>query len=133
VGNPHCVISGVPVNEAEARRLGPRVETDVRFRNRTNVQLLHVVDRARIEIQIWERGAGYTLASGSSASAAACAARRLGWCDGDVIVQMPGGELRVEIDDDYTVTQTGPATRVGAGEIFEESWVADRAWSRLPQ
>jgi diaminopimelate epimerase len=132
VGNPHCVISGVRVNEAEARRLGPRIETDGRFRNRTNVQLLRVIDRARIEIQIWERGAGYTLASGSSASAAACAARRLGLCEGDVIVQMPGGELRVEIDEAYAVTQTGPATRVARGEIFEESWLDDGAWSSLP-
>jgi diaminopimelate epimerase len=130
VGNPHCVISGVPVDEAEARALGPIVEVDARFKGRTNVQLLRVLDRSQIEIQIWERGAGYTLASGSSASAAACAARRLGLCDGDVRVRMPGGVLHVSIDERYGVTQTGPATRVAEGEILEESWLDDPPWSR---
>ena len=109
------------MTEAEARALGPSVETDARFRNRTNVQLLRVVDRANIQIQIWERGAGYTLASGSSASAAACAAKRLGLCDGNVTVHMPGGVLRVEIDDVYTVTQTGPATKVAEGQVALEA------------
>jgi len=108
VGNPHCVISGVPVTENEARSLGPVVERDPRFVNRTNVQLLEVIDRDNIRIQIWERGAGYTLASGSSASAAACAAKRIGACGGSVSVHMPGGVLEVEIGEDFTVTQTGP-------------------------
>lgn len=130
VGNPHCVISGVPVTEAEARALGPVVENDPRFLGRTNVQLLRVVDRANIEIQIWERGAGYTLASGSSASAAACAARRLDLCDGNVTVHMPGGRLAVEIDADYRVTQTGPATKVAEGQLARESWLAHAAWDR---
>jgi diaminopimelate epimerase len=130
VGNPHCVITGVPVTEAEARALGPHVETDPRFRNRTNVQLLRVLDTANIEIQIWERGAGYTLASGSSASAAACAAKRLGLSGGRVTVHMPGGQLRVEIDDDYQVIQTGPATKVAVGSLALELSSEDAAWQR---
>jgi diaminopimelate epimerase len=128
VGNPHCVVVGVPVTEAEARALGPQIETDARFLNRTNVQLLRAIDRHNLEIQIWERGAGYTLASGSSASAAACAARRLGLCEGAVTVHMPGGQLEVEIDDSYRVTQTGPATRVAEGEIAAESWDDSAPW-----
>lgn len=128
VGNPHCVITGVPVTEAEARALGPSVETDARFRNRTNVQLLRVIDRGNIEIQIWERGAGYTLASGSSASAAACAARRLGLCGNEITVHMPGGPLRVEIDDAYAVTQTGPATKVAEGQLASESLTDEPSW-----
>jgi diaminopimelate epimerase len=120
VGNPHCVIVGVPVTEAAARSLGPQVETDPRFLNRTNVQLLRAIDSANIEIQIWERGAGYTLASGSSASAAACAAKRLGIAGGDLTVHMPGGQLRVEVDDQYVVTQTGPATKVADGTLALE-------------
>ncbi|HKO89871.1 MAG TPA: diaminopimelate epimerase [Polyangiaceae bacterium] len=130
VGNPHCVISGVAVTEAEARALGPIVENDPRFLGRTNVQLLRVLDRANIEIQIWERGAGYTLASGSSASAAACAARRLGLCDGDVTVHMPGGQLAVEIDEQYRVTQTGPASKVAEGLLARESWLTPATWDR---
>jgi diaminopimelate epimerase len=120
VGNPHCVIVGVPVTEALARSLGPQVETDPRFLNRTNVQLLRAIDSANIEIQIWERGAGYTLASGSSASAAACAAKRLGIAGGNLTVHMPGGQLRVEVDDLYVVTQTGPATKVAEGTLALE-------------
>jgi len=130
LGNPHCVVLGVAVTEAEARTLGPRIETDARFANRTNVQLLRVLDRRNLEIQIWERGAGYTLASGSSACAAACAARRLGSCEGAVTVHMPGGQLEVEIDDAYRVTQTGPATCVAQGEIALESWDDAAPWAR---
>jgi diaminopimelate epimerase len=130
VGNPHCVIVGVPVTEAEARLLGPRVETDARFANRTNVQLLRALDRRNLEIQIWERGAGHTLASGSSASASACAAKRLGLCEGNVTVHMPGGQLQVEIDDTYRVTQTGPVTHIADGEIALESWQDDAPWQR---
>jgi len=130
VGNPHCVIIGTPVTEAVIRSLGPHVETDSRFANRTNVQLLKAIDHDNIEIQIWERGAGYTLASGSSASAAACAAKRLGLCGGDVTVHMPGGKLSVQIDDEYCVTQTGPATKVASGELTREGLDANGAWSR---
>jgi diaminopimelate epimerase len=131
VGNPHCVIVGATLSEAEARRLGPRVERDARFENRTNVQLLRVIDRTRIEIQIWERGAGYTLASGSSACAAACAARKLGLCDATIRVQMPGGVLLVEVDDAFDVTQTGPAVRVAHGEIAGESLRDESPWEPL--
>jgi diaminopimelate epimerase len=128
VGNPHCVITSVPVTELEARSLGPVVERDPRFSNRTNVQLLEVIDRAAIRIQIWERGAGHTLASGSSASAAACAARRLGLCDAHVQVHMPGGVLEVEIEPDYHVTQTGPVTRVAQGSVDAEALNDGAPW-----
>lgn len=131
VGNPHCVIVGVDVTEEEARALGPVVENDPRFANRTNVQLLRARDRRNLEIQIWERGAGYTLASGSSASAAACAARRLGLCEAEVTMHMPGGQLQVEIDDSYRVIQTGPAIRVAQGEIALESYDDQAAWRRV--
>jgi diaminopimelate epimerase len=120
VGNPHCVITGVPVTEGEARTLGPVVERDPRFLNRTNVQLLELIDESNIRIQIWERGAGHTLASGSSASAAACAARRIGACGPSVRVHMPGGVLDVEIGEGFEVTQTGPVTKVAEGVLSPE-------------
>lgn len=128
VGNPHCVITSVPVTEGEARALGPVVERDPRFVNRTNVQLLEVIDRGNLRIQIWERGAGHTLASGSSASASACAARRLGLCDAHVRVHMPGGVLEVEIEPDYHVTQTGPATKVANGTVSAEALIDGAPW-----
>jgi diaminopimelate epimerase len=131
VGNPHCVILGADVDEQTARTLGPLVEHDPRFRNRTNVQLLQVLDDSNIRIEIWERGAGYTLASGSSASAAACAAHRLGACGGRVTVHMPGGTLDVEIGASYEVTQTGPATRVADGTISAEALSEAAPWSAL--
>jgi diaminopimelate epimerase len=129
VGNPHCVVFGVPVTEREARALGPVIERDARFENRTNVQLCEVIDRSNIEIRIWERGAGYTLASGSSASAAACAAKRLGHCDGQISVHMPGGVLEVEIEDDYAVTQTGPVTKVAEGRLSAEALGDAAPWA----
>ena len=117
VGNPHCVI---PVERAEpglARSLGPLVENSPRFPNRINMQLLEVLDRNNIKIEIWERGAGYTLASGTSSCAAAGAARRLGMTEQDVTVHMPGGEIRISIDEDWTVHMTGSVNAVGRGEF----------------
>jgi len=101
--------------------LGPQLETHQRFPKRTNVQLLKVIDRNTIEIEIWERGAGYTLASGSSSSAAAAVAHRIGLCDASITVKMPGGELGIEIGPNFAVRMTGPATRVGTFQLDEEA------------
>ena len=95
-----------------------------RFPNRTNVQLLKVLDRNNIQIEIWERGAGYTLASGSSSSAAAAVAHKMGACDERILVHCPGGDIQINIGEDYAVTMTGPATRVG--EFFMDDAVADQ-------
>ncbi|MFA4943633.1 MAG: diaminopimelate epimerase [Lentisphaeria bacterium] len=117
VGNPHCVVLNPPtVDEATARRLGPLLETHPLFPKRINVQFLQVLDRHAIRIEIWERGAGYTLASGSSASAAAAAACKLGLCASPVRVRMPGGDLEVEVAPDFQVVQTGPVRAVASGE-----------------
>lgn len=120
IGNPHCVILQDEISEAIARKLGPKIETDSRFPNKTNVQFMKVLDRANIEIEIWERGAGYTLASGSSSSAAAAVARRLGLCDSQIKVHMPGGQIDITVSDDFTITMTGPVTKVAEGIIFGE-------------
>ena len=120
VGNPHCVIPLPDISREKAETLGPIVETAPYFPNRINMQLLKVLDRCNIAIEIFERGAGYTLASGSSSCAAACAARRLGLVDSEVTVHMPGGTLRIEIGDDYSVHMTGDATRVGTFRAAEE-------------
>lgn len=120
VGNPHCVVLfNAPTPEA-ARRFGPKLETDLRFPNRTNVQFMQVLDRANIRIEIWERGAGYTLASGSSSTAAAGVARRLGLCDSCITVHMPGGKIHIQLDDDFSATMIGPVTKVCAGKIAGE-------------
>jgi diaminopimelate epimerase len=112
----------VPVNvTGEAREvLGPTLETHPNFPNRTNVQFLQVLNRNRIKIEIWERGAGYTLASGSSSSAAGAVARKMGTCDSEITVEMPGGELGLVIDDEFNVQMTGPATRVATMSLDDE-------------
>jgi len=120
VGNPHCVVVRDSVSAADAQRLGPLLECAPRFPRRTNVQFVRVLDRANIRIEIWERGAGYTLASGSSASASAVAARRLGLCDAEVTVHMPGGRLRVCLAPDDAVTLCGPVAAVARGEVAPE-------------
>jgi UDP-N-acetylmuramoyl-L-alanyl-D-glutamate--2,6-diaminopimelate ligase len=120
VGNPHCVIIGRPDIKDGALRLGPYIEVHERFPRRTNVQFVHVIDRSSIRIEIWERGAGYTLASGSSASAAASVCRKLGLVDSRITVHMPGGLLQITVAEDYTVTLTGPITRICEGTIDSE-------------
>lgn len=117
IGNPHCVILSKDISAAETCRLGPLIECHPCFPNRTNVQFLKVLDRQTIQIEIWERGAGYTLASGSSSSAAGAVARRLGLVDDSIRVKMPGGEIQLQIAADYAVRMTGPATRVGTFEM----------------
>ncbi len=121
VGNPHCVLPMDEISESLARRLGPLIENDPRFRNRTNVQFLKILDRNNIQIEIWERGAGYTLASGSSSSAAGAVARKMGAVDADVTVHMPGGDIQLHIDDAYHIRMTGPATRVATMELDTEA------------
>jgi diaminopimelate epimerase len=121
IGNPHCVLLRERLSEQETREIGPSIEVEPRFPNRTNVQFVQVLDRRNIAIQIWERGAGFTLASGSSSCAAAGVVHRLGLCDDDVIVHMPGGTIRIEIAPDYSLTMTGPVTHIADGDIDPES------------
>jgi len=117
IGNPHCVVVLDEVSAALARELGPALERHPLFPHRTNVQLVRVLDRHAIRIEIWERGAGYTLASGSSSCAAAAACVRLGHCDSPVVVSMPGGRLDVRVAPDWQIGMTGPATRVYGGTL----------------
>ncbi len=112
VGNPHCVVFGQPVTKERCLELGPHLERHPSFPERTNVQLCEVVDRARVRAEIWERGAGYTLASGTSASAVAAACMRRGLVDEAVTVAMPGGDLSVRREKNGSLVQKGPARRV---------------------
>ncbi|MEU6683564.1 diaminopimelate epimerase [Streptomyces sp. NPDC046832] len=109
LGSPHCVIPvpGRNADEALARTVGAAVRDHALFPDRINVALLDVLDRETLRIEIFERGAGYTLASGSSACAAAVAAHALGLTGSRVTVRMPGGEVEAGIGEDGTVTLTG--------------------------
>ncbi len=120
IGNPHCVIITPSASPRLAQELGPRVETHPSFPKRTNVQFVEVLSRDAISIEIWERGAGYTLASGTSSCAAAAVCHRLGLCNPCVAVEMPGGTLEIEIAADGSVSMTGPARPVAEGELSRE-------------
>jgi len=120
IGNPHCVLPLPEISADLAKRYGPELEVHPSFPRRTNVQFMQVLDRANLRIEIWERGAGYTLASGSSSSAAAAVARRLGLVDPNLTVHMPGGSLEIEIGDDFAIQMTGPVIRIASGELDPE-------------
>ncbi|MBN2875866.1 MAG: diaminopimelate epimerase [Spirochaetales bacterium] len=117
MGNPHCVLLFPDATPTVAKELGPLVEHDPLFPGKTNVQFLEILSRSVIKIEIWERGAGYTLASGSSSCAAAAAARRLGLVDDDVTVRMPGGELLVSFRGGNAFL-TGPVEPVFEGRFL---------------
>jgi diaminopimelate epimerase len=116
VGNPHAVVRASGERD-ELLRLGPQLETHPRFPDRTNVQLVRVDGLNELTVLVWERGAGETSASGSSAVAAASAAITNGWCESPVTVHMPGGELVVELDDEARITLVGPAEEICEGEL----------------
>jgi diaminopimelate epimerase len=119
VGNPHAVIARDP-ERAEVLRLGPLVENHPRFPERTNVQLMRVDSRAETTAGVWERGAGETLSSGTSACAVAGAAVANGWCDSPVIVHLRGGDLLVSFDERMEARLTGTAEQICTGETAEE-------------
>ena len=122
IGNPHCVVLRDEVSAGDARKWGPLLERAPRFPNRTNVQFLQVLDRSNIRIEIWERGVGYTLASGSSSCAAAAVAHRLGLCDACLTVHMPGGQIDISISPEYAISMTGAVARVHEGILSAEVW-----------
>jgi diaminopimelate epimerase len=120
IGNPHCVLPLPEISAALAHQYGPLLEMHPNFPRKTNVQFLKVLDRANIQIEIWERGAGYTLASGSSSSASAAVAHKLGLVDKHVTVHCPGGDIQIEIRDGFDILMTGGVTRVAEGVISPE-------------
>ncbi len=120
VGNPHCVVFTHDLEAVDVHRLGPALERHPLFPQRTNVQLARVLGPDRVRVRIWERGAGHTLASGSSACAVAAACVRLGLTGREVWVEMEGGVLWVSVGEDYRLRMAGPASEVYAGELAPE-------------
>jgi diaminopimelate epimerase len=117
LGNPHCVVLVENLDPDLAHDYGPLIENHRLFPQRTNVQFMQVIDPDQIRIEIWERGAGYTLASGSSSCAAARAAQVLGLCHERVSVHMPGGVLQVRLNPEEILVLTGPVQRVMEGVL----------------
>jgi diaminopimelate epimerase len=95
MGNPHCVIEVDDVDSADVARIGSLVESHPRFPTRTNVGFMAIRDRSTVDLRVFERGVGETLACGTGACAAVVSGRRLGKLDEDVTVRLPGGQLVV--------------------------------------
>jgi diaminopimelate epimerase len=119
VGNPHAVVRREPERET-LLRLGPLIENHERFPERTNVQLVRVDGPSELKVGVWERGAGETLSSGTSAVACAAVAVARGWCTSPVTVHLAGGDLVVELDEQWNARLTGPAQEIFVGETAEE-------------
>lgn len=120
VGNPHCVVfhpDGEEWTRDDLLELGPELEVHEIFPNRANVQLVAATGPRSLSILIWERGAGETLSSGSSACAAAAAAVRLERVRSPVAVRTPGGSLTVSVDEHFDVTLAGEVAEVARGRI----------------
>ena len=120
VGNPHCVIFTDTLDADEVKRLGPKIEHHPSFPNRINVQFAKLLGRDRVSILIWERGAGYTLASGTSSCAVAAACVKNGLTDRTVSIESPGGALAVSIADTWGLTLTGPVSEICRGRLSED-------------
>lgn len=115
VGNPHCVTVVTDLKSVDLGKLGPAIENHAAFPNRTNVQFAQVLDRHNVRALIWERGAGHTLASGSSSCAVAVACYDRQLVDSPVTVQMEGGNLKIELERDLNLIMTGPVEEVCTG------------------
>lgn len=121
VGNPHCVIIKEKLDIDEVKKYGPLIETHPMFPNKINVQFVKPVSDSEVKILIWERGAGFTLASGSSSSAVAAVMRKKGLTGNNIKVKMPGGELRIEVDKDFNIRMTGEVKEIASGTISGET------------
>jgi diaminopimelate epimerase len=117
MGNPHAVIAVEDAARFDVAKYGPLIEHDGFFPKRTNVEFIHVIDRGRIRMRVWERGAGETMACGTGASAAAVAANLKGLADRRVAVVLNGGELLIEWREDNHVYMVGPAVEVFEGSV----------------
>jgi len=120
VGNPHCVILTDNLDEKEVKTFGPQIENDPLFPNRINVQFAKVVSPTEVEVMIWERGAGWTLASGSSSCAVAAVTVKKGLTQRCLTIKMPGGELKIETDENWNMRMTGEVSEIAGGVLSRE-------------
>ncbi|MGX1308096.1 diaminopimelate epimerase [Amorphus suaedae] len=120
VGNPHIVYWVADPHAIDLGRIGPAIEHDALFPRRINVTLARVVDRGRIDIRVWERGAGLTRACGTAACATAALAYRTGRTGSSVTIGLPGGDLEIAIAEDGTIVMAGGVETDFAGTLDPE-------------
>ena len=116
-GNPHAVTWSVWPDDETFFRCGPRIERNPCFPEGANVEFCRILSRDHIEVRVWERGAGATLACGTGATAAFFACRQANLVDASATVTLPGGDLQFELPDDGHVRMTGPAEEIYRAEI----------------
>ena len=119
-GNPHCVIILEDIDRETVCRIGKYSERAACFPEGINTEIVKILDKNNIQIEVFERGAGYTLASATGACGAAGAAYKRGLIDSDVMVHMPGGKLWTQIDDQWNVKMIGSAKRICKIQLFED-------------
>lgn len=120
VGNPHCVIITDELDEKLVRQYGPLIENHPLFPNSINVQFAKVLSPNDARMLIWERGAGYTLASGSSSCGASSVLVKRGLVKGDLTMHMQGGKLKIQIDGDWNIRMTGEVREIARGVLSAE-------------
>lgn len=120
IGNPHCVIPAETIDREKVCKLGKKIAESKMFKNGINVMLLQVEDKNNLNIEIFERGAGYILASGTCSCAAAAVAYKKGWVGQDVMVHMPGGKLWIQIDENWNLKMTGSVESIGSVKLTKE-------------
>ena len=119
MGNPHAVVFLENVKALDIEKIGPKFENHERFPKRINTEFVQVLDRETIEMRVWERGSGETLACGTGACAAAVASILNGLAERKVTVKLRGGDLLVEWEEETgKVYMTGPAVTVFEGELY---------------
>lgn len=117
VGNPHVIFFVANLDAVELDKLGPEIENDPLFPERVNVNVATVVNRSRIKLRVWERGAGLTRACGTGACATAVGAMRRGLVEREVMVELPGGPLDIKWTDDNRILMSGAATESFRGSF----------------
>jgi diaminopimelate epimerase len=117
MGNPHCVVFQDEVAALPLAEIGPRFATHPFFPRGVNTEFVRVASRRRLEMRVWERGAGETMACGTGACAVAVAAARTGRSERHATVALPGGELDIEWRPDDHVLMTGDAVEVFEGTV----------------
>lgn len=120
MGNPHCVtfIDKSP-RELDLERIGPEFENNAIFPERVNTEFIRVIDSHTLEMRVWERGSGETLACGTGACASVAAAVKNGYCAAgdEITVKLLGGDLHITCSEDYDITMRGPAEIAFEGEV----------------
>lgn len=118
MGNPHAVVFVDDTAGLKLEQIGPLFEKHPLFPEQVNTEFVHVIDRHTVDMRVWERGSGETLACGTGACATAMACILTGQTDNEVLVHLVGGDLLIQYDaEKNTVFMTGPATEVFSGEI----------------